>query len=79
MHLCSVEETPMLVPISLLILTLLALLVIGFYSAKRRMIDKDIPPDVRPDDPPPSPDVPPYVRGEELGVRRRQSNGVPLR
>lgn len=66
----------MLVPISLLILTLLALLAIGLVSAKRRVIDKDIPPDVRPDDPPPSPDVPPYVRGEEL--RRPRHDGPSL-
>lgn len=66
----------MFVPISLLILTLLALLAIGLISAKRRMIDKDIPPDVRPDDPPPSPDVPPYVRGEELRAPRH--NGPSL-
>lgn len=66
----------MFVPISLLILTLLALLAIGLISAKRRVIDKDIPPDVRPDDPPPSPDVPPYVRGEELRTPRH--NGPSL-
>jgi hypothetical protein len=37
---------------------------------QRRIVDKEIPPDIRPDDPPPSPDVPPYVRAENLQSRR---------
>ena len=59
----------MLVPITLLLLTLIAIIAIGLFTAKRRLVDKEIPPDVRPDEPPPSPDVPPYVRGEDLRSR----------
>lgn len=43
----------MLVPISLLVLTLIAALVIGLYTAKKRVVDDVEPPDIRPDDPPP--------------------------
>ena len=51
----------MLVPISLLVLTLVAALVIGLYTAKKRVVDDVEPPEIRPDDPPP----PPGPRGLE--------------
>ncbi len=66
----------MLVPITLLLLTLIAIIAIGLVTAKRRLVDNDIPPDVRPDDPPPSPDVPPYVRAED---RRTPRSDLSLR
>ena len=56
----------MLVPIALLLLTLIAVIAIGLVTAKRRIVDNESPPDVRPDDPPPSPDVPAHVRAEDL-------------
>lgn len=43
----------MFVPIILLILTLLVALAIGLYTAKRRVVDKEQKPDIRPDDPRP--------------------------
>ncbi len=43
----------MLVPITLLILALLASVAIGIYTAKKRVFDDEQPPDIRPDDPRP--------------------------
>ena len=43
----------MLLPILLIIVTLVAALAIGLYTAKKRVVDDVDPPDIRPDDPPP--------------------------
>jgi hypothetical protein len=43
----------MLVPITFLVLALVIAVAIGLYKAKRRVIDHDEPPDIRPDDPRP--------------------------
>lgn len=43
----------MLVPILMLVVVLIAALAVGLYTAKRRVIDRENPPDIRPDDPPP--------------------------
>jgi hypothetical protein len=40
----------MLVPILLIILVLLVALVGGLVVAKRRLVDHEVPPDVRPED-----------------------------
>lgn len=54
----------MFVPIILLILTLLVAVAIGLYAAKRRVVDNEQKPDIRPDDPRPG----------ELGDRGRHLN-----
>jgi hypothetical protein len=40
----------MLVPIALMVIALVAALVGGLYIAKRRVVDHEQPPDIRPDD-----------------------------
>jgi hypothetical protein len=56
----------MLVPITLLILTLVVALAIGLYTTKRRVVDHEEPPDIRPDDPRP----PTGPHGPSYGTRR---------
>lgn len=40
----------MLVPVALLILILIAVLIGGIYTAKRRFVDHEVAPDIRPDE-----------------------------
>jgi hypothetical protein len=47
----------MLVPIALMLVVLLAAIIGGLYKAKRRVVDRDRPPDIRPDDHQPTANV----------------------
>jgi hypothetical protein len=42
----------MLLPISLIVLVLFVAMLGGLYVVKKRAIDREHPPDLRPDDPP---------------------------
>jgi uncharacterized protein YneF (UPF0154 family) len=44
----------MLLPIALIVIALIAAVIGGLYVAKRRIVDREEPPDLRPDDRPPS-------------------------